>query len=468
MRLIRVRVPDFKVLKNIDIVFEPDFEPNLFPLASLNGGGKSTLLQLIFVLLHCVEKPERHEFVKNMLEGFEIEADKSQRELAIFDVLVGDEVYEIKFFYIDDAFLQENIDKESSFNSFYELNNLLLKRLEQQERLKESERVAARRLERIDQERAKSPYSERERELEHELKQHKYERKRLELFEKRVDGLKATVQYIENILSENGIYLLTCFLDEKTQKSFGLVYSVYSIKDNDTVIQAEKIKSILNELSEKVFLAAPSTQIFHFLSTPAKALLFQQSNIEATYESELIKAKRHLNGFFTFEFASVDSIIALFKSAQRQDFAGVVKQGQYGSRYKELVAEMSALLAQKAVKPELDKEGEIIGVRFEREVNGEMIELTPSNLSHGELRKLSLYAWLKSKKIENAIVLIDEIEIALHPDWQYAITRSLIEWKDTNQYIIATHSYDVCEAVTPAHVKQIEPKLRQSHPEDLS
>lgn len=53
MKLQRVQVPDFRVLKNVDISFEKDFLPNIFPLGSQNGGGKSTLLQLIFVLLHC-------------------------------------------------------------------------------------------------------------------------------------------------------------------------------------------------------------------------------------------------------------------------------------------------------------------------------------------------------------------------------------------------------------------------------
>ena len=51
MHLQRVQVPDFRVLKDIDITFEKDFFPRIFPLGSLNGGGKSTLLQLIFILL---------------------------------------------------------------------------------------------------------------------------------------------------------------------------------------------------------------------------------------------------------------------------------------------------------------------------------------------------------------------------------------------------------------------------------
>jgi predicted ATPase len=99
------------------------------------------------------------------------------------------------------------------------------------------------------------------------------------------------------------------------------------------------------------------------------------------------------------------------------------------------------------------------GVNFQLYKNGETIELYPEDLSHGELKRLSIYIWLKSRNIKNAIVLMDEVEIAFHPDWQYQIISDLKEWAPSNQYILATHSYALCEALTPAHVKEIEPKL---------
>jgi predicted ATP-binding protein involved in virulence len=67
--------------------------------------------------------------------------------------------------------------------------------------------------------------------------------------------------------------------------------------------------------------------------------------------------------------------------------------------------------------------------------------------------------WLSSQDLRDAIVLMDEIEIALHPDWQYQIVYDLVKWGPTNQYILATHSYELCQAVTPAHVKEITPNL---------
>ena len=53
MHIQRIQVPDFRALKDVDITFEKEFTPRIFPIGSQNGGGKSTLLQLIFVLFHC-------------------------------------------------------------------------------------------------------------------------------------------------------------------------------------------------------------------------------------------------------------------------------------------------------------------------------------------------------------------------------------------------------------------------------
>jgi ABC-type dipeptide/oligopeptide/nickel transport system ATPase component len=82
----------------------------------------------------------------------------------------------------------------------------------------------------------------------------------------------------------------------------------------------------------------------------------------------------------------------------------------------------------------INVESDLYGVTFELKQNGEEIELYPEDLSHGELKRLSIYLWLKFKNIENSIVLIDEIEIALHPDWQYQIVSDLQAWGPSNQY----------------------------------
>ncbi|MCP2729611.1 ATP-binding protein, partial [Symplocastrum sp. BBK-W-15] len=107
MHLQRIQVPDFRALKDVDITFEKEFVPRIFPLGSLNGGGKSTLLQLIFVLLHCSSDPERKPFLKNLLQGFKIHEGEDKRVLAIIDVWDGEKNVEIEFFSYKDSHIKE-------------------------------------------------------------------------------------------------------------------------------------------------------------------------------------------------------------------------------------------------------------------------------------------------------------------------------------------------------------------------
>ena len=104
MHLKRVRVPDFRVLKDIDITFEPDLIPRIFSIGSLNGGGKSTLLQLIFTLLHCCINKDRIPYLQNFLEGFEIE---SRRDLATIEIVINDINIELNFFCCTDIYVEE-------------------------------------------------------------------------------------------------------------------------------------------------------------------------------------------------------------------------------------------------------------------------------------------------------------------------------------------------------------------------
>ena len=61
-----------------------------------------------------------------------------------------------------------------------------------------------------------------------------------------------------------------------------------------------------------------------------------------------------------------------------------------------------------------------------------------------------VYAWLQANPTDEAIVLLDEIEVSFHPDWQIGITDDLVRWAPTAQFVLATHSYELCSGVTPA------------------
>jgi hypothetical protein len=217
----------------------------------------------------------------------------------------------------------------------------------------------------------------------------------------------------------------------------------------------EEANFFLLKVSLKIFLAAPSTQVFLFLPPDSRKLLFSNSSNGDNYYASLESARALLQGLFTYDFLAVELLIESFKAARDRDFREAIKTGNYGNNYQTLIKDLNLLLGNKRINVNED----LSGVNFQLYNNGETIELYPEDLSHGELKRLSIYIWLKSRNIEDAIVLMDEIEIAFHPDWQYQIISDLKEWAPSNQYILATHSYALCEALTPAHVKEIEPKL---------
>ena len=76
--------------------------------------------------------------------------------------------------------------------------------------------------------------------------------------------------------------------------------------------------------------------------------------------------------------------------------------------------------------------------------------------STGETKRLGLYFWLTESVPPNSIVLIDNIEDGFHPDSQYNLINDLLNWAPSNQYILASHSYDLCSALTPQHVIVID------------
>jgi AAA domain, putative AbiEii toxin, Type IV TA system len=247
--------------------------------------------------------------------------------------------------------------------------------------------------------------------------------------------------------SSYGFTLFICYCDESQPER-----ELFLMCDT----QSHFTDNIFPKLKNRIHLAAPSTQVFHFLKPADKLLLFRLDDEGDTYHSSITNAKSSLTGFFPYDFLAVDLLVQAFENARDVDFKQAISTGEYGNSYQNIVADLAQLLSDKKANPDLD----LGGVNFTKvDENGKEIKLYPSDLSHGELKRLSLYVWLKYNKIDDAIVLMDEVEIALHPDWQYRIINDLQTWAPNNQYILATHSHELCQALTPAHVKEIEPKL---------
>jgi predicted ATPase len=450
MHLLRVQVPDFRVLKDIDITFEQAFNPNIFPLGSLNGGGKSTLLQLIFILLHCSAHSERHQFIVNMLKRFGISEGKNSKLLARFELIDGDEKIELEFTLYNDDYLRQ-LDIDPIFNKEMVSFGIFPKN----ERLLSDERSDAE-IEQefydahIDSDPSLSPREKQAmmKALASGFDKYMEERKKL----------KATIPPLaksiyKSLTLKNQYYITSYSYNDNTT---GLL-----CQSLDTSKTTKDIKAILTILAKQVFLSSPPTQIYLFLNEWTKKLLFKKRNVKINhwienYESSLDEAKNKLPNFLTFDVFAVDAVISSIEQARNQDFKSFVDTGTNGTRYQKIIAELNLLTQGKKVLPQLDENAAITGIVFK---TNDDIEIYPEDLSHGELKRLSIYVWLKSLPKGENIVLMDEIENALHPDWQYQIVRDLVEWGKDNQYILATHSYGLCEALTPAHVKELEPKL---------
>jgi AAA domain, putative AbiEii toxin, Type IV TA system len=391
MHLKRVIVPDFRVLKDIDITFEPDLVPRIFPLGSLNGGGKSTLLQLIFTLLHCSGDNDRIPYLQNMLDGFDVDDELGKKDLATIDLYVDAKNIELHFVCYTLDYISNKIESE---------------------------------------------YPEVVANLKFSA-----------LTDKSRKCLPSQIQ--SSWLKDNLCYI--CDLESK--KTGKRIFLLCHFSD----LESGVIVSFLSNIRNRICLAAPMTQVFRFLKSTDRVLLFKGGNESHKYYSQVTAAKNILSGFFAYELLAVNILIQGFIKARDRDFAmAISNNGKYGDSYPQLLKDLEYLLVDKRVNIELD----LASVGFSKvDSSGNTIQLYPEDLSHGELKRLSLYMWLKFNKIENAIVLMDEVEIALHPDWQYQIVNDLQTWAPNNQYILATHSHELCQALTPAHVKEIEPKL---------
>jgi predicted ATPase len=449
MHLQRVQVPDFRVLKDIDITFEKDFFPRIFPLGSLNGGGKSTLLQLIFILLHCSADPDKHEFIRNLLERFSIPEGVDQRILATFEIWDGTQVVNLEFFvcqgfYLEDLLvLEESLEEEDINDNSFTFQDWLGMKQKRTATLDYSDNLDEEEIEEKSQNVSRLNFMTRSFLLNQQLVEHKTreEKRRSQLFDD-------YDQKIKKVINEGNLKL---------------IYD-YCVNENDSISylnlmcrigSSDQIDYFLAEISKQVFLAAPSTQVFLFLNPNYRKLLFKHDQKIKNYYFRIQEANSILVNLYPYDNISIDVLIQSFKQVRDKDFEEAIETGHYGNHYQNLLNDFNEFLRDKKIN--LDKD--LSGVNFKAERNGEIIELYPEDLSHGELKRLSLYVWLKYSNIENAIILFDEIEIALHPDWQYQIIRDLEEWGPTNQYILATHSYELCQALTPAHVKEIEPKL---------
>ena len=451
MQLKKVEIIKFKNFKNTIINFErSNTFPNVFSIASKNGGGKSTLLQLIFILLHCHSHTEKKVYIRNLLDIFQENTDN-------VDVVNFVIEHEEEEFYLNFKILESNTevynfdiyldikDTEKRIINLNENMNEHKHLLQLQKSLNRAERlnpVIERDIRHIQQ----YINTSREDTLYHEARKSRDINLYKHLVNTIVDRNSMSNTEIEDLeLILNSLKNELNILEEKLQK-LNLKYLLHlSNNKNIVLLETNMTSELLLKLSQSIFLTAPSSQIFLFLSEEEKHVIFSdfKKDLELdnhflyeqmSYSSNVKKAKKRLNNFFTYDFASTELILKSFKKASEEDLRIKRETTKYGKKYDELTDELKDFLDGKEITENVE------GNRVIFKSKSDNKELLPEDLSHGELKKLGIYIWLKYIVEENSIILMDEIDIALHPKWQYELIKDLTKWSCKSQFLLATHS----------------------------
>jgi predicted ATP-dependent endonuclease of OLD family len=441
----KIEIPAFRVLRNVVLDFSGGYEPQIFPIGSENGGGKSTLLQLVFALLHCSAEPSRHEYLENLLAS-DSHVGGDERLIAQITIEIDDESHALEFVSLNNLFLEHKLETppQLGFNIWREGYDPF--KAQQTTR------------ERIDQ-------------LSLRKKLDEMDERELADLQKQLGDIDLRVADVERI---SGLLVALDYEPIMTYRCPTPKEEIRALVCRIPGQRASKAQDVLRAAASKVFLLGPSSQQYLFLDKEARKALLTATPLVAgngnraprnrtprprpqiEYLTKLDESERTMPGFFAYDWLSVEPLVQLFASARDEDFKGAVKTGTYGNSYATILKEVNAQLLGKQVRPLED----LSGVEFiVTSPGGEETKLSPEDLSQGELKRLMIYAWLKANRAVDSLVLIDEIEASLHPDWQLGIVHDLQTWAPNNQYLLATHSYDLCRALTPRHVRDLSPAL---------
>jgi len=445
----KVEIEKYKVLENISINFEEKQNHNVFPVISINGGGKSTLLQFIFTFLHCSFVENRQKYLKTLLEYYKEPKNKNElNKIVSFELEHEKKTIKIDYFHC------KNDYKKLNFNSIIELKELKDRKEKVYQSFKDIEL-----LNNLENDIKKSniPSQLVWRELERFVTNNK----EIELLRRnetafQLNFIDKTRKRIENtIISDDELNTLIIKAEteknrlvDELQKS-DLQYAFHFNKNSDVLLFKSNVNvELLSQISNRIYLASPNTQVLQFLEDEQLSSLFKNEKyIYSSYEHSLRKCQEDLQGLFTYDFSTINLIIEALAKAKNDDFKILLETDAYGDRVKATLKEFSNLLTGKSITID---DNNLNVVKFK--TSNSKIALTPKDLSHGELKKLSIYIWLKAKTNNNSIILMDEVDMGLHPIWQYELYSDLQNWSIGNQFILATHSPQI---ISNAHYRNL-------------
>lgn len=489
MQLQKANISTFRNFSHTSLnLVSQDTGGKSFTIASPNGGGKSTLLQLIFIMLHCFKDKSKHRFIKNILAG---ETYTEETPIINFEFQFEESNYFLKFIAIPNNYKAHDLsayedlkDLEvhlasmahiSSKKDLTELSQLL-------RTMNNSNRIDPLVLKRLSRYRRKIKTM-----TERRLYENVIETKDVEaakeiinvLIESAQDDYKQFLE-IKNMHDEySDQAMVISELLESENREF-----ILNIGNNFGLITESNLPPELqNEIKNNIYLSAPASQVFLFLDEEEKSSIlnlnnksnvkngFNESNLSfddfeqgnsRLYADYVGEAKNNLNGFFTYDFTNTELISSSFDDAFRKDKQEKIETGNYGCNYDLLVNELNNFLEGKTISQN-ETTNEIIF----KIANSNTI-LKAEELSHGELKKLSLYIWIKHIVKPGSLVLIDELDIALHPKWQEDILSDLEKWGLKNTYFVATHSPQIINSIDYKNIRLLRKADTYSEIDTLS
>lgn len=438
MQLRRVEIIEYRNFKNVVIDFEKSEFPNVFSIASKNGGGKSTLLQFIFIMLYCFMDNEKKQYIVNLLADF----SDITKDMKLVKFIIEEDNQE----YILDFSISLAKKEEKNFDLYLDLKDTeekireLKKEIDKYKELfdLQKEMETSIRITPIVESNIRYLRKHISSNIEDKLYRQAKDKNDINLYKELLDRIISKINLSHNKLPQleeienriqNDMNILSSELEETN------IRYITHLKDDKNILLLESYISeeILVKLSNSIYLNAPSTQVFHFLSSQEKEEIF---NDNIYYFRNIEKAKNNLEGFHTYKFIPTEIILEAVKKAFSDDDDMELETGHRSDKYQFLAKELKNLLDNKIIY--------IKKINGERKVIFEFTdtkkEVFAEDLSHGELKKLGIYIWLKHIIQKDAIILMDEVDIALHPKWQYELVDDLTKWSSKSQFLLATHS----------------------------
>ena len=464
MRLKKIEIIKYRNFENITIDFEKNSFPDVYTIASKNGGGKSVLLQLIFIMLHAFMDEKKKHYLQQFLEEIEVD-EKSAIDFIKFEITHQDVGYYLEFFFTPYLWESMNFNLFVDAKAFEKEIEINQQKQEKHERLlalkgllEEHNRVTP--LFKSNFREAENTFSElglgdaynvlRIEENQHKVVEEYQELIEMAMADKRVAFKERQILNDDAQAIQNELNALKNQLEDKNLRYISHIHN-----KNTLLLKTDMEDSLLTLLSTKIFLTAPSSQVFHFLKVEDKKEIFDSLT---SYSAILDRVKIELNNFQTYDFASTDLILKAFQKSLEEDTKSKRKTGKYGTNYDDLVKELKDFLDNKEIIENIEGTQVIFKTKDADKV------LNPEDLSHGELKRLGIYIWLKYLIEKDSIVLMDEVDIALHPAWQYHIVEDLTQWSKGSQFVLATHSPQIIGSTYYKNIIKLENnQIRRYH-----